>query len=79
MKTVLALSTVYYWLPKSQGVCMRRQVRDATVEVLEGITQLLEVILSSPLQSLSQEQLTSTGSVWSACDRFTQLAKGQSD
>lgn len=29
---------------------MRRQVRDATVEVLEGIMQLLEVILSSPLQ-----------------------------
>lgn len=73
LKSVLTLSTVYYWLPKSQGISLRRQVRDATVEVLEGVTQLVEVILSSPLQSLSQEQLTSTGSVWSACDQFTQL------
>ncbi|XP_035517722.1 cyclin-D1-binding protein 1 homolog [Morone saxatilis] len=73
MKSVLTLSTVYYWLPKSQGISLRRQVRDATVEVLEGVAQLVEVILSSPLQSLTQEQLTSTGSVWSACDQFAQL------
>lgn len=73
LKSVLTLSTVYYWLPKSQGVTLRRQVRDATVEVLDGVTQLLEVILSSPLQTLSQDQLTSTGGVWSACDRFAQL------
>ncbi|XP_040890760.1 cyclin-D1-binding protein 1 homolog [Toxotes jaculatrix] len=73
LKSVLTFSTVYYWLPKSQGVSMRRQVRDATVEVLEGVAQLVEVILSSPLQSLTQEQLTSTGGVWSACDHFVQL------
>ncbi|XP_071385639.1 cyclin-D1-binding protein 1 homolog [Centroberyx affinis] len=74
-KSVLTLSTVYYWLPKSQGVSLRRQVRDATVEVLDGVAQLVEVILSSPLQSLSQEQLTSTGGVWSACDQFTSLPR----
>uniref|UniRef100_A0A3Q3XK88 Cyclin D-type binding-protein 1 n=1 Tax=Mola mola TaxID=94237 RepID=A0A3Q3XK88_MOLML len=71
LKSVLTLSTVYYWLPKSQ-VSLRRQVRDATVDVLEGVAQLLEVLLSSPLQ-LTQEQLTSTGGVWSACDQFDQL------
>lgn len=75
MKSVLTLSTVYYWLPKSQGVTLRRQVRDATVEVLEGLAQLLDVITSSPLQSLSQEQLTSTGTVWSACERFDSMPK----
>uniref|UniRef100_A0A3Q3S7B0 Cyclin D-type binding-protein 1 n=1 Tax=Mastacembelus armatus TaxID=205130 RepID=A0A3Q3S7B0_9TELE len=75
LKSVLTLSTVYYWLPKSQGVSLRRQVRDATVQVLEGVMQLVEVILSSPLQSLTQEQLTSTGGVWSACDQFAQLPK----
>lgn len=32
------------------GVSLRRQVREATVEVLEGVAQLLEVILNSPLQ-----------------------------
>ncbi|XP_037535865.1 cyclin-D1-binding protein 1 homolog [Nematolebias whitei] len=50
LKSILTLSTVYYWLPKSHGVALRRQVRNATVEVLEGVVQLLEVILSSPLQ-----------------------------
>nr|XP_020510735.1 cyclin-D1-binding protein 1 homolog [Labrus bergylta] len=73
MKSILTLSTVYYWLPKSQGVSLRRKIRDATGEVLEGVAQLVEVILSSPLQSLTQEQLTSTGGVWSACDQFPQL------
>ncbi|XP_077434613.1 cyclin-D1-binding protein 1 homolog isoform X2 [Vanacampus margaritifer] len=73
LKSVLSLSTVYYWLPKSRGVSLRRQVRDATLQVLEGLLQLLEVIVTSPLQSLTQEQLTSTGGVWSACDRFSSL------
>ncbi|XP_077384714.1 cyclin-D1-binding protein 1 homolog isoform X2 [Festucalex cinctus] len=73
LKSVLSLSTVYYWLPKSRGVSLRQQVRDATLQVLEGLTQLLEVIVTSPLQSLTQEQLMSTGGVWAACDRFTRL------
>uniref|UniRef100_I3J9Q4 Cyclin D-type binding-protein 1 n=1 Tax=Oreochromis niloticus TaxID=8128 RepID=I3J9Q4_ORENI len=75
MKSILTLSTVYYWLPKSQGLALRRLVRDATVDVLEGVAQLVEVIMSSPLESLSQEQLMSTGGVWSACDQFPQLSK----
>uniref|UniRef100_A0A1A7Z8L0 Cyclin D-type binding-protein 1 n=1 Tax=Nothobranchius furzeri TaxID=105023 RepID=A0A1A7Z8L0_NOTFU len=75
LKSLLTLSTVYYWLPKSYGVTLRRQVREATVGVLEGVTQLLEVILSLPLHSLTQEQLTSTGGVWTACDLFAQLPR----
>ncbi|CAL1608255.1 unnamed protein product [Knipowitschia caucasica] len=75
LKSVLTLSTVYYWLPKSRGVTLRRQVRDATVDVLEGLTQLLDVIITTPLESLSQDQLTSTGTVWSACDRFQTLPR----
>lgn len=31
----------------------------------------------SSLPSLTQEQLISTGSVWSACDQFAQLPRGQ--
>lgn len=38
--------------PVLSGVSLRRQVRDATVEVLDGLVQLLEVLLSSPLQRL---------------------------
>ncbi|CAM4629706.1 hypothetical protein PO909_005154 [Leuciscus waleckii] len=74
-KSVLTLSTVYFWLPKSHGVTLRKAVRDATVEVLDELLQLMEVILSSPVHSLSQEQLMSTGGVWAACDKFNQLPK----
>ncbi|KAL0977914.1 hypothetical protein UPYG_G00163160 [Umbra pygmaea] len=74
-KSVLVLSTVYYWLPKSHGITLRRLVRDATAEVLDGTVQLVDVITRSPLQSLSQEQLQSTGSVWSACDTFEHLPR----
>ncbi|XP_043977078.1 cyclin-D1-binding protein 1 homolog isoform X2 [Gambusia affinis] len=75
LNSTLTLSEVYSCLPESQGVTLRRQVRDATVEVLDGILQLVEVIISSPLQSLTQEQITFTRGVWSACDRFAQLAR----
>ncbi|XP_036427324.1 cyclin-D1-binding protein 1 homolog [Colossoma macropomum] len=74
-KHVLALSTIYYWLPKSEGITLRKLVREATGEVLDGVVQLLDILLSSPLQSLSQEQLTSTGGVWASCDRFAQLPR----
>ncbi|XP_048878889.1 cyclin-D1-binding protein 1 homolog [Brienomyrus brachyistius] len=74
-KCILALSTVYMWFPKSQGMTLRRLIRDATVEVLEGVLQLIDVILSTPPQSLSQEQLTSTGNVWASCDQFANLPK----
>uniref|UniRef100_UPI00398F796F cyclin-D1-binding protein 1 homolog isoform X1 n=1 Tax=Pristiophorus japonicus TaxID=55135 RepID=UPI00398F796F len=74
-KSILNLATVYYWLPKSQGVTLRRLVRDATMDIVEGVIQLLNVILSTPLQSLSQDQLTSTGGVWEACDRFSKIPK----
>lgn len=35
---------------------LRRQVRDATLEVLDGLVQLLEVLLSSPLQRFVTSQ-----------------------
>ncbi|NXL91408.1 CCDB1 protein, partial [Alectura lathami] len=58
---ILAVATVYYWLPKGKGTTLRKIVRDATTEVVEGMIQLTETILISPLGSLSQEQLVSTG------------------
>ncbi|XP_076869812.1 cyclin-D1-binding protein 1 homolog isoform X2 [Brachyhypopomus gauderio] len=74
-KSVLALSTIYYWFPKSHGITLRKLIREATVQVLDGMVQLLDILLSSPLESLSQEQLMSTGGVWASCDQFAQLPK----
>ncbi|KAM6054138.1 cyclin-D1-binding protein 1 isoform 2-T2 [Chlamydotis macqueenii] len=72
---ILAVATVYYWLPKGQGTTLRKMVRDATTEVVEGMIQLTEIILSAPLESLSQEQLISTGGVWEACEQVSNLPR----
>uniref|UniRef100_A0A672U0B9 Cyclin D1 binding protein 1 n=1 Tax=Strigops habroptila TaxID=2489341 RepID=A0A672U0B9_STRHB len=72
---ILAVATVYYWLPKGQGTTLRKMVRDATTEVVEGMIQLTETILSAPLESLSQEQLISTGGVWEACEQVSSLPR----
>ncbi|XP_035423044.1 cyclin-D1-binding protein 1 [Cygnus atratus] len=72
---ILAVATAYYWLPKGQGTTLRKMVRDATTEVVEGMIQLTETILISPLESLSQEQLISTGGVWEACEQVSSLPR----
>ncbi|XP_068120572.1 cyclin-D1-binding protein 1 isoform X2 [Hyperolius riggenbachi] len=75
LNAILAAATLYYSLPKDQGITLRKTVREAIADVIEGTMQLLEVILSSRLQSLTQAQLVSTGSVWEACDHFHQIPK----
>ncbi|NXX69434.1 CCDB1 protein, partial [Spizella passerina] len=72
---ILAVATVYYWLPKGQGTTLRKMVRDATTEVVEGMIQLTDTILNAPLESLSQEQLISTGGVWEACEQVSNLPR----
>ncbi|NXT67821.1 CCDB1 protein, partial [Chaetops frenatus] len=72
---ILAVATVYYWLPKGQGTTLRKMVRDATTEVVEGMIQLTDTILNAPVESLSQEQLRSTGSVWEACEQVSNLPR----
>lgn len=75
LNAILAASTLYYSLPKKQGITLRKTVREAVADVIEGTMQLLEVILNSRIQSLTQAQLVSTGSVWEACDQFEQIPK----
>ncbi|NXH43263.1 CCDB1 protein, partial [Dicaeum eximium] len=74
---ILAVATVYYWLPKGQGTTLRKMVRDATTEVVEGMIQLTDTILNAPVESLSQEQLISTGGVWEACEQVSNLPRGE--
>ncbi|XP_075427926.1 cyclin-D1-binding protein 1 isoform X2 [Ascaphus truei] len=73
LNAVLAAATVYYSLPKRQGTTLRKTVWEAVADVIDGIIQLVDVILSSRIKRLSQEQLVSTGSVWEACDQWGQL------
>ncbi|KAM9296326.1 cyclin-D1-binding protein 1 [Gastrophryne carolinensis] len=75
LNAILVACTLYYSLPKEQGTTLRKVVREAVADVIEGSVQLIETILNSRLQSLSQAQLVSTGNVWEACDHFEQIPK----
>ncbi|XP_073462406.1 cyclin-D1-binding protein 1 [Aquarana catesbeiana] len=75
LNSILAASTLYYSLPKKQGITLRKTVREAVADVIEGTMQLVEVILNSPIQSVIKVQLVSTGGVWEACDQFEQIPK----
>ncbi|XP_026543261.1 cyclin-D1-binding protein 1 [Notechis scutatus] len=70
---IIGAVLVYYQLPESQGKALNNAVRCATIQMVEGMIQLIEVILRTPQESLSQEQLISTGGVWEACDRVSCL------
>ncbi|XP_036625514.1 cyclin-D1-binding protein 1 [Trichosurus vulpecula] len=72
---VLAEVSTYYWLPKDQGITLRKMVRDTIVDVVEGMAQLAEVIVRARPQCISQEYLISTGSVWETCDQVSHLPK----
>lgn len=50
-----------------------------SVFIIPKISIITTSSISLPLStsSLSQEQLTSTGGVWLACDQFAQLPQGQ--
>ncbi|XP_042321350.1 cyclin-D1-binding protein 1 isoform X2 [Sceloporus undulatus] len=75
-QAALAAASVYYQLPKGQGTTLRKAVRDATLEMLEGLVQLTEAILRAPgLPSVSREQLVSTGGLWEACHRVSALPR----
>ncbi|CAN0164594.1 unnamed protein product [Lampetra planeri] len=72
---VLATVTVFYTLPKTYGLVLRKSTKEATMTVLGGVLHLVESIKCSPVQSLSQGQLTSTAGVWEACDHISRLPR----
>ncbi|XP_043839819.1 cyclin-D1-binding protein 1 isoform X2 [Dromiciops gliroides] len=72
---VLAEVSAYYWLPKDQGITLRKMVRDTVVDVVEGMAQLAEVIVRTRPQCISHEYLISTGSIWETCDQVSHLPK----
>ncbi|EGV97220.1 cyclin-D1-binding protein 1 [Cricetulus griseus] len=65
---------VYYSLPKNQGITLRKLVRNATLDVVDGMAQLLEVLIS-PSQSTENCDLISCNSVSVACQKVSEIPK----
>ncbi|XP_050399314.1 cyclin-D1-binding protein 1 homolog isoform X1 [Patella vulgata] len=71
-KSVLALVSSYYSLPKTQGMTLRKEIQKNIQQIIERIQNLVKSITKA---CGSAEQLQSTGQVWEEIDRFDDLAK----
>ena len=72
---VLALISAFYSLPKAYGTQLRKSTRLALIEVVSSLQNLLLSIVSSGIQGVSLEELTSTGEFWACCDRIEKLPR----
>ncbi|XP_004623560.1 cyclin-D1-binding protein 1 [Octodon degus] len=72
---IKALTAIYYSLPKGQGITLRKLVRSTTLDVVDGLAQLVEVLLVAPAQSSENNDLISYNSVWVTCQQVPQIPK----
>ncbi|XP_004421534.1 PREDICTED: cyclin-D1-binding protein 1 [Ceratotherium simum simum] len=73
--TIKAIIAVYYSLPKDQGITLRKLVRSATLDVVDGMAQLVEVLFITPAQSPENNDLISCNSVWVACQQVPRIPR----
>lgn len=72
-QSMLALVSVYYSLPSSQGRTLRKLVADSMVSLAVSMQSLLRALDSKPEGQSCTQQLQSTGTVWEICDKFNTL------
>ncbi|CAJ0935705.1 unnamed protein product, partial [Ranitomeya imitator] len=61
---------------ESTGTTLRKTVREAVADVIEGTMQLIEVILNARIQRYGHSCPARVHrSVWEACDHFSQIPK----
>ncbi|EQB77524.1 cyclin-D1-binding protein 1 [Camelus ferus] len=71
--SIKAMIAVYYSLPKDQGTTLRKLVRGATLDIVDGMAQLVEVLYVTPAQS--SENLISYNSVWDSCQQVPRIPR----
>ncbi|XP_074183953.1 cyclin-D1-binding protein 1 [Rhinolophus sinicus] len=72
---IKAIIAVYYSLPKDQGTTLRKLVRSATVDIVDGMAQLVEVLCVPPAQRPENNDLISYNSVWVACRQVPRIPR----
>lgn len=70
---IKAIIAAYYSLPKDQGTTLRKLVRSATLDIVDGMAQLVEMLYVTPTQS--PENLISYNSVWDACQKVPKIPR----
>lgn len=65
----------YYTFPKDQGITLRKLVRNAVLDIVDGTAQLLDALLTAPSQSPENGDLISCNSVSVACQQVAEIPK----
>lgn len=65
----------YYTFPKDQGITLRKLVRNAVLDIVDGTAQLLDALLAAPSQSPENGDLISCNSVSVACQQVAEIPK----
>ncbi|XP_078607517.1 cyclin-D1-binding protein 1 homolog isoform X1 [Branchiostoma floridae x Branchiostoma japonicum] len=73
-KSVLAMVSTFYSLPKDQGMTLRKSVQLSVMSVVDELQDLVNQIIKNVGKG-SSAQLLATGSVWECCDHFSRLPK----
>ncbi|KAL2790441.1 cyclin-D1-binding protein 1 [Daubentonia madagascariensis] len=72
---IKAIIAIYYSLPKDQGITLRKLVRSTTLDIVDGMAQLVEVLFFTPAQSPENNDLISCNSVWVACQQVPRIPR----
>ncbi|XP_019640213.1 PREDICTED: cyclin-D1-binding protein 1 homolog [Branchiostoma belcheri] len=73
-KSVLAMISTFYSLPKDQGMTLRKSVCLSVTSVVDELQDLVNHIIKNVGKG-SSSQLFATGSVWECCEDFSKLPK----
>ncbi|XP_045678711.1 cyclin-D1-binding protein 1 [Phyllostomus hastatus] len=72
---IKAVIAVYYSLPKDQGITLRKLVRSTTLDIVDGMAQLVEVLSITPAQSTENNDLISCNNVWLVCQQVPRIPR----
>lgn len=72
---VLALISIFYSMPLSQGRTLHKAVSKSVIGVVEALQSLTKSIQIKDSNNSSKQHLQSTGTVWEICDRVNSLPR----
>ncbi|XP_055989949.1 cyclin-D1-binding protein 1 [Sorex fumeus] len=71
---IKAITAIYYSFPKEQGITLRKLVRNATLDIMDGVAQLVDVLVI-PVQSPENNDFISCNSVCVACEQVPRIPR----
>ncbi|XP_049637652.1 cyclin-D1-binding protein 1, partial [Suncus etruscus] len=72
IKTIIA---IYYSFPKDQGITLRKLVRNATLDIMDGMVQLVKLLVIPAERYSVNSDFISCNSVCEACEQVSRIPR----